>query len=211
VKPEDWDESQPTTIIDSDAKKPEGWLDDAPEQIPDPDAKKPDDWDDELDGDYEAPLVSNPKCQEFGCGIWSPPEVPNPKYKGKWSPPMIPNPAYKGVWFPKQIPNPNYFEDKSPYLFAPIGALGIEIWTMQSGILFDNFIITYDKKISDTFALETWKVKRAEEIRLKELNEPKESVFESSLKQINGVVEAGIIYARDEKIYQLLLVVLLLV
>lgn len=45
--------------------------------------------------------------------------------------PKIANPAYKGPWAPRKIENPNYFEDKTPSNFEPIGAVGIEIWTMQ--------------------------------------------------------------------------------
>jgi hypothetical protein len=51
--------------------KPEGWLDDEPTSIPDPDAEKPEEWDDEEDGDWIAPTVRNPKCDEApGCGPW---------------------------------------------------------------------------------------------------------------------------------------------
>lgn len=36
-----------------------------------PDAEKPEEWDDEEDGDWIAPTVRNPKCEEApGCGEW---------------------------------------------------------------------------------------------------------------------------------------------
>ena len=44
--------------------KPEGWLDDEEELIPDPSADRPADWDDDMDGEWEAPKIDNPKCQE---------------------------------------------------------------------------------------------------------------------------------------------------
>ena len=70
-KPADWDEDAPYEISDLEAEKPEGWLDDEPLTIPDPDAQKPEEWDDEEDGDYIAPMVRNPKCDEApGCGEW---------------------------------------------------------------------------------------------------------------------------------------------
>lgn len=51
---------------------PDGWLEDEPDVIPDPDAEKPEEWDDEEDGDWIAPVVSNPKCEDApGCGPWS--------------------------------------------------------------------------------------------------------------------------------------------
>ncbi|KAK1614632.1 hypothetical protein QYE76_020149 [Lolium multiflorum] len=69
----------------------------------------------------------------------------NPAYKGKWHAPMIDNPSYKGIWKPQEIPNPEYFELHKP-VFDPIAATGIEIWTMQDGILFDNIVIADDEK-----------------------------------------------------------------
>jgi len=79
------------------------------------------DWDDEEDGDWAAPSIANPKCEEIsGCGKWEKPMIKNPAYKGKWTAPLIDNPDYKGVWAPRKIPNPNYFEDKSPSDFNKI-------------------------------------------------------------------------------------------
>lgn len=127
-KPEDWDEDAPYEIIDESAEKPEDWLESAPLTIPDPEATKPEDWDDEEDGDWIAPQISNPKCEEVsGCGPWEKPMIKNPAYKGKWSAPLIDNPLYKGVWKPRKIANPDYFEDKTPANFEPIGAVRIEV------------------------------------------------------------------------------------
>jgi hypothetical protein len=79
------------------------------------DSEKPEEWDDEEDGEWVAPMISNPKCDEApGCGEWKRPHKPNPAYKGKWFAPMIDNPAYKGEWAPRKISNPAYFEDKTP-------------------------------------------------------------------------------------------------
>nr|XP_043638954.1 calnexin homolog [Erigeron canadensis] len=158
-KPEDWDEDAPMEILDEEAEKPEGWLEDEPEEVDDPEAVKPEDWDDEEDGEWEAPKIDNPKCESApGCGEWRRPLKRNPAYKGKWSAPLIENPAYKGIWEPRQIPNPDYFELESPD-FEPIAAIGIEIWTMQDGILFDNILITNDEKTALTIRETTWKPK----------------------------------------------------
>lgn len=159
VKPDDWDEDAPMEIEDEEAVKPEGWLDDEPEEIDDPEATKPEDWDDEEDGEWEAPKIDNPKCEAApGCGEWKRPMKRNPAYKGKWSAPFIDNPNYKGIWKPRQIPNPNYFELDKPD-FEPIAAVGIEIWTMQDGILFDNILIAKDEKVATTYQLTAWKPK----------------------------------------------------
>ncbi|KAL4323264.1 hypothetical protein GQ457_11G029900 [Hibiscus cannabinus] len=159
VKPDDWDEDAPMEIVDEDAVKPEGWLDDEPEEIDDPEATKPEDWDDEEDGEWEAPKIDNPKCEAApGCGEWKKPMKANPAYKGKWSAPLIDNPNYKGIWKPQEIPNPNYFELDKPD-FEPIAAIGIEIWTMQDGILFDNILIAKNDKVAESYRETTWKPK----------------------------------------------------
>jgi len=120
-KPADWvDEKE---IPDPADKKPEGW-DATPKEITDPEAKKPEDWDDELDGAWEAPVV------------------PNPEYKGEWKPKMIPNPVYKGDWVHPEIDNPDYKYDPNIYSFDSNGVLGIEIWQVKSGSIFDDFLVT---------------------------------------------------------------------
>lgn len=149
TKPDDWDENQPMMIPDSDASLPGGWLLDEPERIPDPNATKPDDWDDEEDGLWTPNEIVNPKCN-IGCGPWTPPDIPNPLYKGKWSAPMIDNPDYKGEWKPKMIPNPERYDffdphhdqinylDLMPQPYHSWIGIGFEIWTMNEGLLFDN-------------------------------------------------------------------------
>ena len=62
------------------------------------------------------------------------------------------------MWKAKQIDNPEFFEDKKPYMFAPFSAVGIELWTMTSGIFFDNMIITRDPDVALDYATKTWKV-----------------------------------------------------
>ncbi len=140
-KPSNWvDEKQ---IADPTDKKPAGW-DDIPAQVSDPDAKKPDDWDDELDGEWEAPMIDN---QE---------------YKGEWSAKMIPNPAYKGEWVHPMIDNPEYHEDKEIYAYSSFGWVGIEIWQVKSGTIFDNLIITNDINEANKLGEVTKKLQDAE-------------------------------------------------
>lgn len=136
-KPSDWvDEAQ---IADPDDKKPADWDNEAAE-IKDPDAKKPDDWDDEEDGEWEAPTV------------------PNPKHKGEWRAKMIPNPAYKGEWKPKQIANPAYEADEKLYLIRkPIKFVGIDLWQVKSGSIFDNIIIGDNLEEVNAIVDKTWK------------------------------------------------------
>ncbi|KAL1958208.1 hypothetical protein VTO42DRAFT_5064 [Malbranchea cinnamomea] len=174
-KPDDWDEDAPYEIPDEDAVKPDDWLEDEPTMIPDPEAEKPEDWDDEEDGDWVPPMVPNPACEEVsGCGPWERPMKRNPNYKGKWTPPLIDNPAYKGPWAPRKIPNPDYFEDKTPADFEPMGAIGFEIWTMQSDILFDNIYIGHSLEEAEKLKAETFDIKRPIEEAAEEASKPKQ-------------------------------------
>ncbi|KAF2071555.1 hypothetical protein CYY_007127 [Polysphondylium violaceum] len=196
TKPEDWDETQPARIEDPEAVKPDDWQDNEPELVPS-DETQPEEWNEEDDGEWEAPLIQNPKCSLGNCGEWKAPLIENPLYKGIWSHPMIPNPEYIGEWKPKQIPNPDYFEVENPYIVEPIGAVGIEVWTMSQDILFDNFIITHDKSEADKFASETFYPKhKLEEERqaAKEAAEaaemdPSESFVDMALSYFNIIQE----------------------
>ena len=135
---------------------------------------KPEDWDDEEDGDWVAPTVPNPKCDDAaGCGKWEKPTIKNPAYKGKWTAPYVDNPDYKGVWAPRKIKNPDYFEDKTPSNLEPMGAIGFEIWTMQSDILFDNIYVGHSITDAEKFADETFLVKHPIEELLEIESKPK--------------------------------------
>ncbi|EEC05774.1 calnexin, putative [Ixodes scapularis] len=160
TKPEDWDEEAPRQIPDPDATKPVGWLDDEPALVPDAAAERPKDWDDDMDGEWEPPLVNNPKCTAVGCGEWKPPLVDNPRYKGKWRAPLVDNPNYKGKWRPRKIPNPHFYEDSHPFRMTPVSAVGFELWSMSEGILFDNVLITDDPVVADQWAADTWLLKK---------------------------------------------------
>lgn len=184
-KPDDWDEDAPMEIENEEAEKPEGWLDDEPEEVDDPEAAKPEDWDDEEDGEWEAPKIDNPRCAEApGCGEWKRPMKTNPAYKGKWHAPLIDNPAYKGIWKPREIDNPEYFELDRPN-FEPIAAIGIEIWTMQDGILFDNILIASSENVAESYRETTWKPKFTVE---KEKQKEEENIESEGLKGYQKVV-----------------------
>ncbi|RXG68293.1 Calreticulin, partial [Armadillidium vulgare] len=121
-KPEDWDDRP--TIPDPEDTKPEDW--EQPEHIPDPDATKPEDWDDEMDGE------------------WEPPMIDNPDYKGEWKPKQIDNPNYKGTWVHPEIDNPEYSPDSEIYVRKDICIVGLDLWQVKSGTIFDNFLVGDD-------------------------------------------------------------------
>jgi len=118
-------------------KKPDGW-DDVPKQIADPEAEKPEDWDDEADGAWEAPLIANPE------------------HKGEWKPKKISNPAYKGAWVHPEIPNPDYKEDPNIGFYDDIGSVGVDVWQVKSGTIFDNIFIADSVSEAEAFLDETF-------------------------------------------------------
>merc|ERR1711937_481892 len=120
-----WKFLEPKEIDDPEDKKPEGY-DDIPAKIADPKATKPDDWDDESDGEWEAP------------------QIDNPEFKGEWKAKRIKNPAYKGVWAPKKIANPAFVDDQTIGQYGSFGWVGIDVWQVKSGTIFDNLLITDD-------------------------------------------------------------------
>ncbi|PKU70245.1 calreticulin [Dendrobium catenatum] len=153
-KPEDWDDKE--YIPDPEDTKPEGY-DDIPKEIPDADAKKPEDWDDEEDGE------------------WTAPTIPNPEYKGPWKQKKIKNPNYKGKWKAPLIDNPDFEDDADIYVFPDLKYVGIELWQVKSGTLFDNVLITDDPEYAKRVAEETWgKNKDAEKAAFDESEKKRE-------------------------------------
>jgi len=134
-KPAEWVES--SMMDDPEDKKPDDWVQE--KRIIDDEAKKPEDWDDEEDGEWEAPMKDNPA------------------FKGEWTVKRISNPEYKGVWEAKKIANPEYVDDDKVYSFADFGFIGIDLWQVKGGTIFDNVMITDDLAEADTFA-KKWKV-----------------------------------------------------
>lgn len=145
---EEWDERE--KIDDVNDKKPEDW--DKPQHIPDPEAKKPEDWDDEMDGE------------------WEPPMIDNPDYKGDWKPKQIDNPDYKGMWVHPEIDNPEHDASKEAELgvYSDFGALGIDVWQVKSGTIFDNFLITEDVDYAKKVGEETFGATKDPEKKMKE-------------------------------------------
>merc|ERR1711998_12701 len=57
----------------------------------------------------------------------------------------IDNPDYKGEWVHPMIANPKFEDDDTMYSFEDFGAIGIDVWQVKSGSIFDNFLITDDQ------------------------------------------------------------------
>uniref|UniRef100_A0A8C2VE40 Calreticulin n=1 Tax=Chinchilla lanigera TaxID=34839 RepID=A0A8C2VE40_CHILA len=151
-KPRKWDER--LQIEDPEDKKPEDWEDF--EFIPDPEAKKPDDWNEAIDGEWEGPLI------------------PNLKYKGQWKPRIIDNPSYQGEWIHPEIDNPEYKPDPTLGHYYNISVLGLDLWQVKSGSIFDNFLLTNDEEFAEEVGNKTWGVRKDVEKQWRELYEEME-------------------------------------
>jgi calreticulin len=180
---EDWDFLPPKMIKDPEAKKPEDWDDrakiddpedskpedyDKPEHIADPDATKPEDWDDEMDGE------------------WEPPMIDNPEYKGEWKPRQIDNPAYKGAWVHPEIENPEYNADDAKDLgkYDEFCKIGLDLWQVKAGTIFDNFLITDDPAEAKAAGEAGWGVtKDAEKAMKDEQDEVERKAAEEEAKK----------------------------
>jgi len=138
---DDWEFELPKEIKDPEQSKPKDWVDDKemddpedskpddwdqPETIVDPDAEMPEDWDEEDDGEWEAPMI------------------PNPDFKGPWRAKRIPNPDYKGPWEHPMIANPDYVHVEDVYKRGDIEYIGMEVWQVKAGTIFDNMLVTDD-------------------------------------------------------------------
>jgi len=178
---EDWDFLLPKTIPDPNAKKPADWVD--VKEILDPNDKKPDDWDSQKKTVPDANAKKPSDWNEDEDGKWEAPQVPNPDYRGEWSQKMMPNPAFKGEWKANEIPNPDYTEDKDVFVQKDSNFVGIDIWQVKSGTIFDDILLTdrvevatkerdallekIKKEKSDFDKLEAEKAKKSEEERKK--------------------------------------------
>merc|ERR1719421_582079 len=64
---------------------------------------------------------------------------------------MFDNPDYKGPWEHPLIPNKDY----APETYAKykdLTTVGFELWTVNGGSIFDNILVTDDKKYADKMA-----------------------------------------------------------
>jgi len=174
-KPTDWvDEA----VIDDPADVKPADYDSVPRFIPDPEAEKPHDWDDDADGE------------------WEPPTIDNPEFKGEWKPKKIPNPAYKGKWVHPEIANPAYVEDNNVYRYPSFKYVGIDIWQVKSGSIFDNIIMTDSIAEAEALMAETFgKNKAAEKTMFDAAEKKKRDEEEAERKRLEAERKA----AEDEE------------
>ncbi|KAK6930522.1 Calreticulin/calnexin [Dillenia turbinata] len=193
-KPAKWDDRE--YIDDPNDTKPEGY-DSIPAEIPDPKAKKPDNWDEEEDG------------------IWRRPKVPNPAYKGPWKPKStdqllvhqkIKNPNFKGKWKIPWIDNPDFEDDPDLYVLKPIKYVGIDVWQVKAGSVFDNILVCDDPDYAKKVVEDIWATNReadkeafeeAEKVRKAHGEEEEQRAREGGEKRKNARKRRGHPRRRD--------------
>ncbi|XP_006768508.1 PREDICTED: calreticulin-3 [Myotis davidii] len=97
-------------------------------------ASKPGDWNSELDGDWQAPMLQKPPYQDG----------------------LKPEGIDKDVWLHQKMKNTHYLTEYDLSEFENIGAIGLELWQVRSGTIFDNFLITDDEAYAENFGKATW-------------------------------------------------------
>ena len=101
--------------------------------------------------------------------------IDNPEYKGEWKPRQIDNPAYKGPWIHPEIDNPEYnaddAKDLGKYDFCKVG---LDLWQVKSGTIFDNFLISDDPAEAKKAGEDLWAVTKDAEKKMKDEQDEEE-------------------------------------
>merc|ERR1711907_549973 len=147
-----WDFLEPKQIRDPEEKKPADWVDEA--EIDDPEDKKPAGYDD------IPAKINDPKATK--------PDDWDDESDGAWEAPQIDNPDFKGEWKAKRIANPKYVADDKLYSYAKFSTVGIDVWQVKSGTIFDNILITDDVEAAKAHGEKTWKAAKDGEKAAKE-------------------------------------------
>uniref|UniRef100_A0A2P2LPP3 Calreticulin n=1 Tax=Rhizophora mucronata TaxID=61149 RepID=A0A2P2LPP3_RHIMU len=73
------------------------------------------------------------------------------------------------------IDNPDFKDDPDLYVYPKLKYVGIELWQVKSGTLFDNILVADDPEYAKNFAEETWgKHKDAEKAAFEEAEKKRE-------------------------------------
>ncbi|XP_055975772.1 calreticulin-3 isoform X1 [Sorex fumeus] len=130
----DWNLESLKSAAKKTQTEPQRWEQDWDKQFLDAGPSAPSDWNSKLDGDLQAPLLQKPPYQD---GL---------KAKG----------INNDVWLHHKLKNTNYLTEYDLSEFENIGAIGLELWQVRSGTIFDNFLITDDEEYAEKFGKATW-------------------------------------------------------
>merc|ERR1712072_411820 len=160
VNPDNTYDIQFDGVSKASGKLEDGWKFLPPKEIDDPTDKKPSDWVDEpkmVDPEEKKPEGYDDIPKQIRDPDAKQPEEWDEESDGEWEAPMIDNPEYKGEWKAKQIANPEYFTDDKLYHFKSSKFVGIEVWQVNGGTVFDNILVTDDVEYAKKMADEVWK------------------------------------------------------
>ncbi|XP_004647432.1 calreticulin-3 [Octodon degus] len=97
-------------------------------------ASKPSDWNSELDGDWPGPMLQKPPYQDG----------------------LKPEGIDQDIWLHEKMRSTRYLTHYDLSEFENIGAIGLELWQVRSGTIFDNFLLTDDEQYAENFGKATW-------------------------------------------------------
>merc|ERR1719394_1855957 len=124
--------------------------------------KKPEDWDD--NEKIDDPEDAKPED-------WEQPEHiadPDAKKPDDWDDEM------DGEWEHPEIDNPEYEADDKLYLHPDIGAIGIDVWQVKSGTIFDNILVTDDESFAEKEGDRLWGATKDGEKTMKDAQDEEE-------------------------------------
>ncbi|KAM4888130.1 calreticulin-3 [Thomomys bottae] len=98
------------------------------------DASAPSDWNSELDGDWQAAMLQKLPYQD------------SLRAEG----------IDRDVWLHHKMQSASSLLQHDLSEFENIGAIGLELWQVRSGTIFDNFLITDDEEYAENFGKATW-------------------------------------------------------
>ncbi|XP_058513571.1 calreticulin-3 [Ochotona princeps] len=97
-------------------------------------ASEPRDWNSDLDADFQAPMLQKPPYQDG----------------------LKPEGIDKHVWLHRKMKSTNSLTEYDLAEFENIGAVGLDLWQVRAGTIFDNFLITDDEEYAENFGKATW-------------------------------------------------------
>jgi len=82
----------------------------------------------------------------------------------------------KGVWVHPEIDNPEYNADDAKDLgkYDEFCKIGLDLWQVKSGTIFDNFLITDDPAVAKKAGEDLWAVTRDAEKKMKDAQDEEE-------------------------------------
>merc|ERR1712138_302132 len=88
-----------------------------------------------------------------------------------------------GVWEAKLIDNPKFVDDDKLYSYPKFSTVGIDVWQVKSGTIFDNILLTDDVEYAKAHGEKTWKAGKDAEKEEKEKADEAKKAEEDAKKK----------------------------